>query len=220
MLIPDYDASDAAPISKVQGMAYRNAARAQAWLSFCQDSIGEDLNKQKSYFVRQGTAPTGSDIKLYDVANLFLCVQGSDTNTVGELWVEYDVSLMTPALQNDSLAAGLIGFTGVTDLLIFGTITNPGKVGRLDITATGNTITFNQAWTGLVLYELTGTVVTVPVLSGTVLNRSVQSSIINAAGTIVWLNVFVNALPGQTLIADASAAASIGSSIVFLSQYD
>jgi hypothetical protein len=220
MLIPDYDASDAAPASKVQGMSYRNSARAQAWLSFCQDSSSEDLNKQKSYFIRQGAVPANSDVKLYDVGNLFLCVIGSDTNVVGELWVEYDVHLMTPQFINEALSARLIASAGVSDILIFGTITNPGKVGILDITASGNTIIFNQAWTGFVLYEFTGTgMAIVPVLGGSSTSVA-QSSISNATATSLWATYFVTALIGQSISLDMAAATTVTNTVVFLADYD
>jgi hypothetical protein len=103
ILAIDYDASDAAPLSKQQMLAYRGSVRSAPWTECEHSSIGEDLNKQKSYYVRPGVQPAGTDIKMYDVGNLWVATQGVTTGgaTCGELYVEYDVLLMTPVYEQD-----------------------------------------------------------------------------------------------------------------------
>jgi hypothetical protein len=61
----------------------------------------------KTYFVR-GTSLSGDlDIKTYDVAQLHLHKTGSaEVNGGGELWVEYDVQLLTPQIKHESEALG------------------------------------------------------------------------------------------------------------------
>jgi len=204
LLIPDYDAQDSAPVNKVQALSYRNSARAQAWLSFCQESSQEDLNKQKSYFVRQGSNPSGTDIRLYDVGNLFLCVQGADTNTVGELWVEYDVHLMTPQNSDEFVSALITGVTSISKTVPFGTA--PTEVGSLDVTIGTTTLTFNQAYEGLIFATVTGTGLTA--LAATI---STGSSVTNqsvfvplGAGTVGYAGFIVRVNPGAVLTFDAA----------------
>ncbi len=216
LLVPDYDALDSAPVSKVQALSYRNSARAQAWLSFCQDSANEDLNKQKSYFVRQGSVPSGADTRLYDVGNLFLCVQGSDTNTVGEFWVEYDVDLMTPQNSNEYLSVNITSAGSVSKTSYFGTA--PTSVGSLQFSASGNTLTFNQAYEGLLVILVQGTGLAAPTITGTASSQA-ASGLANAAGTSFIEFASVRAQPGQTLILDFSASTTVTSASSRLGQY-
>lgn len=101
MLTLDYDATDPPPVSKQQAMAYRGSVRSAPWTPCCHTSILEDLSKNKSYFVRPGSQPANTDIKLYDVGNLFVISKGVTTAdaALGELYVDYDVMLMTPIYE-------------------------------------------------------------------------------------------------------------------------
>lgn len=115
VLAVDYDALDAAPASKQQALAYRSSVRSPAWTDSCHSSVGEDLHKLKSKYVRTGSAPATSDLKTYDVGNLFVITQGITTASAvcGELYVEYSVRLMTPVYDNNIfLAGGAIGSAG------------------------------------------------------------------------------------------------------------
>jgi len=62
----------------------------------------EDLSKSKSNFVRIGAQPPNTDIKTYDIGNLWIISQGVGTPqaTLGELYVEYTVKLMTPVYES------------------------------------------------------------------------------------------------------------------------
>lgn len=102
VLALDYDAEDAAPVSKQQAMSYRSSVRSAPWAPCQHTSLGEDLSKSKTNFVRPGAQPAGTDIKTYDIGNLFIISQGVTTASaaLGELWVEYDVLLMTPVFEN------------------------------------------------------------------------------------------------------------------------
>jgi hypothetical protein len=64
--------------------------------------MNEDLKKNKSNFVRIGPQPPNTDIKTYDIGNLFVISQGVSTPgaTLGELYVEYTVVLMTPVYES------------------------------------------------------------------------------------------------------------------------
>lgn len=127
LLTVDYDASDAPPSSKVQAMAYKNAVRTPPWSEACHVSAGEDLSQQKQYFVRNSALAANSDIKLYDTGNLFICSQNIATGgaTLGELYVDYEVTLITPHLVLPSTSAidtiFIEGQTAQTAALPFGT---------------------------------------------------------------------------------------------------
>lgn len=104
MLAIDYDAADPAPTSKQQAMAYRSSTRTAPWAGCRHRSLREDLAKNKSNFVRIGAQPPNTDIKTYDIGNLFVISQGVSTSgaTLGELYVEYTVKLMTPVFESQS----------------------------------------------------------------------------------------------------------------------
>lgn len=97
----DYDPGDTAPTTKTQLAAYRHFVRSAPWKDFTHTSLREDLNKRSSYFVRTGPVTANQDVKLYDIGNLYIATVGqADTSVVGELYVEYDIKLMTPQLGN------------------------------------------------------------------------------------------------------------------------
>lgn len=134
VLTIDYDAADAAPTSKQQAMAYRSSVRSAPWTPCLHASIGEDLHKAKSNFIRLGAQPPGTDIKTYDIGNLFVISQGVTTAsaTLGELYVEYDVMLMTPVFENVS---GVVPVGGTIDSTGTETKANPFGDGTNQIVA-------------------------------------------------------------------------------------
>jgi len=94
----DYDANDAAPTTKSEIMAYHNAVRCPVWSQTDYVSDKPDLNKLPQHYIRSTTV-SGTDLKTYDVGNLFVCTSGcADTSAMGELYVIYDVELITPQL--------------------------------------------------------------------------------------------------------------------------
>lgn len=117
MLAIDYDASDPAPLDKVQLSAYQGYARDAPWKDFIHRSTKQNLNKRESYYVRTGALSANQDIKLYDTGNLFSATQGmSDPQiTVGELYVKYKVRFSTPQLQNVAVGQSKSGrYTATT----------------------------------------------------------------------------------------------------------
>jgi hypothetical protein len=223
MLVPDYDSTDAAPTSKVQALSFRNSARAQPWLSFVQDSAQEDLNKQKSYFVRKGASPlsSGYQPRLSDVGNMFLCTQGATASGVGELWVEYDVLLMTPQMgQNlDNSSAKVQANTDVSDALIFGSA--PVITGELDISIDPATsiVTFNQPCSLLVALSLVGTGLAHTSTTGTA-EISTPSFLVNTAGTGATQVLLIRADRGETWIPNFSGSTTVVASTTRFGSYD
>jgi len=124
----DYDAVDAAPATKAIALSYRSAVRSSPWNNCELICETKDLHKNKSNFVRAGSQPSGTDLKTYDIANLYFgseSVAGSGV-TLGEIWVEYDVSLFTPShapTEQLVINGGYITYSdgGLTPLNPFGT---------------------------------------------------------------------------------------------------
>ncbi len=205
LLAIDYDASDSAPESKTQAMSYRSSVRSPPWSDSCLDSLREDLTKRKSYYVRNGSLASNQDIKLYDVGNLFVCLQGqAGTTTVGELYVEYDVRLMTPQINAPSFGEALYGtFAGTSNASPFGSVASSGNlpVGYVSTGSTTSvtTFTFTQPWAGLVGIALNGTGIGATTISGTATVSTEQSTI--NAGTTASTSIFAaRANIGQTVI--------------------
>jgi hypothetical protein len=148
---------------------------------------------------------------------LFVCTKGqADTSVVGELYVEYDVVFSTPQTSMASLSGYLLPTAGMSKTVAYGT--SRTQTGALDASYSGSTITFNQAWEGLVTWYFTGTGLAASTLTGTAVSSSI-ATVVNSAGTISIQFARVRALPGETLIGDWSASTTVSSGTVRLSQY-
>lgn len=187
ILTLDYDPADLAPESKTQALSYRNAVRSAPWDRCCHDSLPEDLNKLKSHYVRTGVAPAGTDIKTYDIGNLFICTQAeAGTTMIGELYVEYEVELITPQIGSVSLGGSVSAFW--TNLIGSSTpsadSTLPVTVSKSGTTDFIAVFTFTQPFQGVYTYTLTGSGLTpegFAAANGATI--SVQESLDNGAGT-------------------------------------
>jgi len=165
VLAVDYDATDDAPLSKQAAMAYRRSVRTAPWTGVTHVSIAEDLHKNKTNFVRPGAQPVGTDLKTYDIGNLYVISQGVSTAaaTLGEMYVEYAVKLMTPVF--DPLTpitfggniAGDVG-DGLSAANPFGVA--PDIIGDgINMDAASN-LSFANLGTYLITFKLVGTTIT------------------------------------------------------------
>jgi len=103
MFAVDYDAADPLPANKAQLLQNEDKERKAPWQEFDLHCRGRNLIDTDGLFVRPGSKPGGTDIKTYDMGQLIVATQGmADTSAVGELWVDYDVSLMTPVLESST----------------------------------------------------------------------------------------------------------------------
>lgn len=102
-LVPDYDAADDnSTASKQKLMTYEDTVRGPLWTTLKLRCSTNNLHKQKTLFVRHGDLSTNLDIKTYDALSLSVLVSGAselDGKTVGELWVSYSITLLTPQLE-------------------------------------------------------------------------------------------------------------------------
>jgi len=117
MIFVDYDARDNAPSSKQYILDTRSFAKGQVWNSFQFNSLKSDLSKAKSWYVRPDAQPSGTDIHTYDIGNIYVATQGGSPGVnIGELYVEYDVTLKTPQVNTIGplLSQGLLVQNGGT----------------------------------------------------------------------------------------------------------
>jgi len=203
MLAVDYDASDPAPVSKAQAMAYRSSVRSPAWAASEHHSEAEDLRKRQSFFVRSGALSANQDVKLYDTGNLNVGSQGeTGAGAIGELYFDYRVRLMTPQIGNLGVGESVGGmFTGSSNAAPFATATGnlPAAVVSTGTTTSVNTWTFTQAWEGYVTVWGVGTAIVSMAESGTATYVELQQATTAADAERMQVGT-LSALPGQTYI--------------------
>jgi hypothetical protein len=199
----DYDASDEAPTTKAQVMAYESSVSSAVWSDCDHKSLKKNLSKQKSFFVRRGALSANQDIKLYDVGNLYVCSQALGiANSYGELYVDYVVKLSTPQIGKIGVGGSIYGvFSGTSNAAPFGTSTGnlPATVASTGTTTSGSTWTFTQPWEGYATVIAIGTGITGIAPTGTGTELEINE-LVDAGATEYWtLNQLVEDV-GQTFI--------------------
>lgn len=88
------DPTETAPISMSQITQYPNYEANSVWTPIT--LVANLSDRQDELYTRAG-AVTNTDIKTYDLGKLFVGISDTtDTDTIGQLFVEYEVELMTP----------------------------------------------------------------------------------------------------------------------------
>jgi len=219
------DSSDPAPATKQEMLENLLKASGAAWQPFKLNiSMANFAALGRSRFIRSGNLAANLDVKTYDIGQLIVAVSGmADTSAVGELYIEYELELKTPLQSAAQLAAALsITLTGASPSQTSMLGVTPTFVGGLNVTATGNTLTFNSVGQYLVSFQVNGTGLFtsyMPTLTGTAAVSVDQAGISNAAanaGTKALGEITVTITSrGQTLIIDNSGVATtISASIV------
>lgn len=220
MLVPDFDSSDSAPTNKVNALSYQESVRGQAWTAFQSQISKQNLSASPQYYTAGGAPPSGTDPKLYQVGNLFLCTQGmASTAVVGELWIVYDITLITPdksALSFDK--ATVTASAGLTAAVPLGTAQTVAAFDNLDYTinALGTTLTFNQFWRGNILWAIEGTVLTGATITGGTYVNVLFKDTIDGAALNESLTKGLNVIPGDVLTFTSNAT-TLTSSVIYLS---
>jgi len=231
----DYDATDPAPTSKQQMMAFRNSVRTSLWNGCEHSSQQEDLHKLKMNYIRPGSQPSNTDLKLYDIGNLFifcLCTSLGAGAVIGELWVEYEVELITPVYENsagDSESDLAVGTTGQTGAKPMGTALQNVSGGIVQasngqsLTTFSNvgagTFTFNKSFRGLMIMEYVGTVITaIAATTGTATQVQLGASA-DVGALLATQVVSVVASQGSTVILGALTATTVTSGTIRLVSY-
>jgi hypothetical protein len=207
VLSVDWDAADPAPISKQAQLQERTKADNAVWANFDLVCDSQDLKKfGYQRYIRTGGLLANKDIKTYDVGNLWVGVQGeANANAVGELWVCYDVELITPQQNQAGLSGGekIVANGTISTVNLFGN--TPVITGASTASASVNTLTFPIGGQFLVEINATGTVITAAyTITGTATTAAI-AGVINSASTQLLESFTVNASPGQTVILAANA---------------
>lgn len=153
MIVPDFDSSDQIPTTKQQALQYQSAIRSNVWEKISLFIRDKDLHAEEQYYIRSTTVPN-TDIKTYDVAQLFTAMVGpaATLGPIGELWVDYEVELISPVIpQYSSLFQDLaLQCTAVTNNVGFGGATV--LYGNLAYSISGSyrLLNFGQYFRGLI----------------------------------------------------------------------
>jgi hypothetical protein len=116
LIAVDYDPLDPPPLTKTVAFNYESSVKGAVWQCFTHNSASQNLTKRRTYFVGYPTSPS-AELADWDTGNLFIATGGLGSESpIGELWVEYEVELMTPQLNNGG-ALFAIGnrFTGAAN---------------------------------------------------------------------------------------------------------
>jgi hypothetical protein len=233
MLVPDFDAEDPPPISKVQALSYKSSVRTQIWERIALEAKSEDLKALPQYYIRAGALLGSYDIKTYDVGNLFVCSAGAvGPALVGELWVEYEVELLAPNIQPNNLVVGPGIYTYASSFdannnSLFGLQTDGANrqlsygIG-FSINTAGTLLTFTQAFIGMVVIQIVGADADEPddlTVSGTA-TIAIQSETIDTTDFTLTGMVYVTASAGQTFGCTALCVTLPVTVQVWISSYD
>jgi hypothetical protein len=210
MIVPDYDSSDQIPTSKEQALQFQSAVRSNVWDPFCLICRQTDLKALPQYYIRGGSLPSNVDIKTYDVGQIFTAMVGppATLGPVGELWVEYEVELISPIITNNPSNLSQLFFVAnnVAFDLGFGSNQVDFNVQNLaySISSSGRILNFGQGFQAMLYVVVTGASgsPTGPNISGATTNGYVQllSSIISANTAIAYF--YINMQQGNYLAFD------------------
>jgi hypothetical protein len=215
ILAVDYDPLDEAPATKQEVLSYHGKGDSVPWLP-CNTEMGSFIGANRgSLFTRPGTLAANRDQKTYDLGQLFVCTSGHAGTTVcGELYVDYEVELLIPQVQDSIIAGAFDSTAGLSQVALVGT--NFAGNGNLDdlISVTGTSasiLTFNQDWEGLVSINVVGTVMSgAAANAGTAAWSAFGTATYNAGATYGRIGGFVRALRGQTLVLSITATTVTG----------
>lgn len=192
----DYDALDVAPVDKISALESSDSVRCAPWAPCKLALKSADLKRRCSpanLFVRSGTV-SNTDLKTYDLGNLNVTATGnqSSSNTIGELWIEYNITLAVP--QRAQGPGMMINAAGVAKATPFtGTQTVTGN--SIVATATGAALTFKVGGYYLITHLLLGTgitaITTPSVTSGGSISALTAAYITGTTGAIIVYQVRV-----------------------------
>jgi len=229
ILVPDYDAADAAPSSEQIASAYRDVVEEVPWV----EEFTCTLDPQAMFpngpkkFIRVGALASNLDVKTYDAANFYVCTIDGTAINWGKIWVEYDIDFFVPQLPPSgalsSVAFGKVVANGsISNTAIFGA--TPTVTGGV-VTAVTNTLTFVLSGTFLVYVTCTGTGMgnfTIPI-TGTATTSSLTVTNVDyipGATSNDLIVLLVTATTGQTVIFNWSAVTSVTACTARLAPYN
>lgn len=191
MLVPDYDASDAAPASEVAASSYEDTEEDAPWKDImCLLKTAEMHGDMKEKWIRTGALPANADVKTFDAGNFFACTTDGTAVNWGKLWVEYDVTLFTPHTPPGGFqAAGTLMAAGGTIAAATPFGAAPVATGSVILSAVAGVVTVANVQIGqeiCLASEIIGTVIT-GYQQGSPVGMTIRSdgngNLINAAAT-------------------------------------
>jgi len=189
MLAVDYDASDNAPETKAQFLAFSGASRSAPWQDNSTLCSSDRLAAKR--FVRVGAAPSGSDIKLYDLGNQLVGIN-STGGTLGELYVEYDVELLIPTAENSCPGGTMVSSGTVSPTDPLGS-TGPVYTGPVPFEASEVSnqvrLTFTQSGSFILVTSAVGSVLNPMSVSGTAGAIQLSETAVNQSTHMLILKV-------------------------------
>lgn len=141
------DPNDPAPTNLAQIENFDIRVRVSTWKDDWVEVPREELSRLPKYLVRNSIVP--GEIATYDVGSIYVVCSGnaSSVNTVGELWLEYEIELFSPIVgtgaapkaRGNSIYSGVMQniTTGVPTAITFPTIID----NALGLTNTAGTFT-------------------------------------------------------------------------------
>jgi len=216
----DADASDAPPTTKQQmedTVPHSDCMPCENMRLRVPRAMLQRLND--AHYVRSGPQPANTDLKTYDVGNLYVACQGTAANTVvGELHVEYALRLRIPVLEGPGIVLG--GYVAGGGALTAG---NPfGTVPVVDAQSDGiamsaaSVLSFSQPGTYIIAATYVGTGITAiaaPTLSAGAALVSQGGTINGTAVQASYSGAYVISVAGATLTFAATATTITASSI-------
>lgn len=129
MLAFDYDPTDPPPTEKAELLAYDGAERVNSWAS-----TSTTMKSVEKKYTAESRPSETADIRQSDAANLYVATAAQDnTDAITELWVEYEVELITPQARKSCDAFGLLQSAwNPSNPFSVGSITNPSTRFALD----------------------------------------------------------------------------------------
>lgn len=203
MMVPDYDASDAAPVSEQVASSYEDVEEDAPWKDIDCDLRPSSLHALgPSKFIRVGALLANQDIKTYDAGNFFLATVDGTAVSWGKLWVEYDITLMTPQLNpagGGALAAQAVNSVTPTTASLLPTpvtVLNSSAI----VSIAGEVLTFLQAGQYILTYVVSGTTCTQTGAPAPAAGGAFGYQVVSGSGTAIMIQVMqVIAIVGSTI---------------------
>jgi hypothetical protein len=228
MLVPDYDAADAAPSTETIASAYRDVVEDVPWVPLisCPLDPRAMCGPGQRKFIRTGALAANLDVKTYDSGTMFVCTTDGSATNWGKLWVEYDVEFFVPQLSAAGSPPNSVSITSggvVSNTAIFGTTPTVNADGAAPVTQSGMTLTFPAIGDYFLAITVTGT--GTPVISATGGTIGTDTNLVSqtsTTGCTALHTVSTNAI-NQTLVlacTNVVTSSSLFSSLISASQYD
>lgn len=220
VLAVDYDALDAAPASFLQVSNYEDAVPTSSWESTTLTCRRSNLQKVPERFIRGEASIADQDLRLSDIGNLFIWVEGQDnTDSIGDVYVEYDIVLMTPQLAESSFGVYGGSVTGggtLTAAAPYGSAPTADGQNR-GFTVSGSTITIKVPGTYLVTGHCAGTVMSDLSLAVTNGSRTaLWNAVVNGASTAMTRTYAVIVTSPNCVLTWTATATTVTSSNLYV----